>query len=410
MKNPFKTKKPIKHKYHVKNIFLFSFLKSIDALSWVYFKIFKKKNFDQNLLKNPKKILLSNIAHLGDVLISTSVIPILKQNYPNVKIGFVCSKTSKQIIENNPNIDKIYTLDHWYLNRSRKTFFKKLIHYYKTRKIAINQIKKDNYDLAIDLYYYFPNTIYLLHNAKIPIKIGYSSGGFKNFLNKSLPWIEQNKHVSFYLFDLLKILSINLGSMPIVKFELPLLKKEDQSQPKYQEIIKNLPDEYFLFHIGAGSDKKMWPSSKWRELAQKVTKEKKMKILFTGRGENESNIINQIIEDQTGIKDQISLINLSDKLDLSSLIEIIKKAKVVVCVDSLVLHLATALNIPTIVLCSNTNNPHHWVLKRENIIPIIKNSHPNTNYKKNMFKTYSALNKIEVKEVLNQMDSLIWKN
>ncbi|NGX29116.1 MAG: Lipopolysaccharide core heptosyltransferase RfaQ, partial [Candidatus Anoxychlamydiales bacterium] len=376
MKNPFKTK-PLKHKYHVKNIFLLTFLKTVDFVSWIYFKIFKnKKKFDQNLLKNPKKILLSNIAHLGDVVISTSVLSLLKKKYPNVKIGFICSSSSKQILENNPNIDQIYIVDHWYLNRSKISFLKKLISYYKTRKIAQEQIKKDNYDIAIDLYYFFPNSIYLINSTSIPIRIGYSSGGFKNFLTHTKPWVEQNKHVSFYLLDLLKTLSISISSYPIVKFELPSCKKENESEPKLPDIIKNLPDDFFLFHIGAGSDEKMWTLSKWRELTQKIDKDKKMKIIFTGKGTRESNLINEITQNQS------NLYNFSDKLDLSSLIEVIKKAKLVVCVDSVVLHLATALNVPTIVLCSNTNNHHHWVMKRENIIPITKNLSPNLNYKK----------------------------
>ena len=400
MKNPFKTKKSVKHKYHVKNIFLFSFLKTVDFVSWIYFKLFKaRKKFDQNLLKNPKKILISNIAQLGDVLISTSVFSILKQNYPSVKIGFICSSTSKQIIENNPNIDKIYTVDHWYLNRSKKSFLKKLFQYYKTRKTTIKQIRNDNYEIAIDLYYYFPNCIYLFYLAKIPLKIGYSSGGFKNFLNKSLPWVEQNKHISFYLFDLLKTLSIKQKSTPIIRYELPFVKKEDLSQ-KYQKIIDTLPDRYIIFHIGAGSDQKMWPISKWQELTQKVTKTNKEKIIFTGKGEKEFFLINQIIENQK------NAISLSDKLPLSFLVEIIKKAKLVVCVDSLVLHIASSLNVPTVVLFNGMNNHNHWALKKENLIPIIKKSPTKT---KNIFKTFNDLHKIEVNDVLKQMDNLIWK-
>ncbi len=36
----------------------------------------------------PKSILLSNTAQLGDLVLATSLLPLLKQAFPEIKIGF----------------------------------------------------------------------------------------------------------------------------------------------------------------------------------------------------------------------------------------------------------------------------------------------------------------------------------
>src|SRR3974377_1282456 len=55
----------------------------------------------------PRRILVSNIAHLGDVLNATAVIPALRNAFPQAEIGFLTSSWARAIIENNPEIKYI---------------------------------------------------------------------------------------------------------------------------------------------------------------------------------------------------------------------------------------------------------------------------------------------------------------
>ena len=46
-------------------------------------------------------ILLVNSAHIGDLIISSNLIKIIKDNYPESQISFIVSSWSKIVIEDN---------------------------------------------------------------------------------------------------------------------------------------------------------------------------------------------------------------------------------------------------------------------------------------------------------------------
>lgn len=378
---------PLTGKYLVKNFGLILFLKTIDfCTSHVFF--FRKK---QGAIKQ-KKILLSNIAHLGDVVISTAILPVIKKKFVDCKIGFLCSSVSSELLMNHPYIYKVHIVDHWKLNRSGNSFFKKFLIYIHSRSKVIKEIRNENYDVAIDLYTYFPNTIYLLWKSGIKKIIGYTSAGFGNFLDCKLDWTNQDKHVSSYHFELVKFLGITEEYHHYMKMTLPVFSsKEDKIM---------LPDNYFLFHIGAGDEKKMWNLNKWKQLTQILVKKGK-NIIFTGKGIAENNQINEIVSCHE------KCLNLCNKLNILELMDVINRAQCIVCSDSLVLHLSTVLNKLTFVIFCGINNYHHWVLNKNNIHPIL----PKTLdcipcYKKNGCDTMDCLKTIHVEDVLHKMGSV----
>ncbi|NGX64103.1 MAG: Lipopolysaccharide core heptosyltransferase RfaQ [Candidatus Anoxychlamydiales bacterium] len=419
-KNSFNNQ-PLRGKYLVKNFWLYCFLKVVDLFSFIYFSFLKfltprsmrerklKKN--ENLLKRPKKILLSNIAHLGDTIIATWILPILKQIFPNASIGFICSSSSKEILENNSYIDKIYFVDHWKLNRSKKHLFQKFLKYFRSRKQAIKDIKKEKFDIAIDLYYSFPNSIHFFYKSKIPVRIGYSSAGFENFLTCKNIWANKNQHVISYHLDLLKFLKIdpkvfqNASITPYIY--LPSSAKKITINNSKTENF-DLNEGYIVCHIGAGSRKKMWNLSKWKDLTAKLLNDDH-KIVFTGKGDFENTFINEVIETQDSLK-KANCINLCDKINYLKILKILKNARVVICVDSFILHLATALDVLTIVIYCGINNFHHWVFKKSNVIPIVKKLCCSPCYMKNGCETMACLNNIEIDEVLKKMEMFSWKS
>ena len=57
---------------------------------------------------NDKKRLLFCLPEsAGDIFLSTSLLPSLKENYPDFDIYFACKKQYKDILKNNPYIHKV---------------------------------------------------------------------------------------------------------------------------------------------------------------------------------------------------------------------------------------------------------------------------------------------------------------
>jgi ADP-heptose:LPS heptosyltransferase len=343
----------------------------------------------KRLLKKeaPKKILLSNIAHLGDVVIATSVLPVLKKAFPDAKIGFLINSKSYPVLKDHPLVDKVHFFDHWKISREPFSLWTKIKRHFKTYHEALHEIKEEGYDVAIDLYFYFPNSISLFWRANIAKRIGFQSGGLKNLLTDAVVFENKDQYVSKYYLELLSFLPIEEKYFSILK---PTLPSCEEGQ---------LKGKYILMHMGAGSDLKRWPLEKWRKLTQKLTDDGYI-LIFTGRGREEKDNIDWVT------KGFLNIFDFCDKLSFSQLQTVVKRAGIVVCVDSVVSHLAGAYDVSAIILFSGINNYHHWTPPKANIFPVSKELECAPCYKRRGCIHMNCLRDIDVAEVLDKVKNI----
>src|SRR3989338_9782191 len=109
-----------------------------------------------------KKILIIRNDKIGDLVTSTPVFRELRKNFPIAKIIFISSKSAKQIVEKNKNIDEILIADY------PPTNYKNFISYVNLIKI----LKKEDIDVGIDLRGSIFNILFL-YLLKVKYKVGY---------------------------------------------------------------------------------------------------------------------------------------------------------------------------------------------------------------------------------------------
>ena len=328
---------PLCGKYLVRNRLLNLFLKSFDLF-------FPKSRKSQ--LGFPRRILLANWAHLGDVVIATSVLPALKKAFPETEIGFLVSSLAVPILENHPLIHHLHVIDHWKLNRAPLALGQKFVRYRKMKQRVIKEIQALKYDVGIDFRFHFPNAIPILWKAGIPVRIGYTSGGFGRLLTHPFDWCDKKQPIASYHFDLLREFGVEKDSL------LPQLVSTDSVIFPFQ-----LPAKGFLiFHVGPPSSrgwKKSWESIKWRELTNRIT-ESGRAIIFTGSGEKERRSIEDICQ---GL---VPTINACGLLSWHAWVALIEKSEGVVTVDTAAGHVASTFQKPTIVLFCGINEIRQW--------------------------------------------------
>lgn len=337
-------KSPLKGKYLVQNPLANFFLRCVDrALSLIFFR-------RRRIVRpNPAKILIANLAHMGDVLMMTSLAAVLKQFYPEARIGVVVGSWSLPIVKGHPLIDFIHTVDHWKLNRSPLPIWKKILHYRSTRRNALREIGEQSYDVAIDSYPFFPNAISLLWKAKIPVRIGYISGGFGPLLSDPVVWETLHRHFIYSYEPLLQ----KMGIAPMVaRAHLrPSLPTSGQSSSlllrKYALQSKN----YIVIHMGTGNPLKQWPLEKWREFVKKL---EGIPLVFTGKGRTEREAAEKVSDSLSGC------INLVDRLSWEEYLIILKQGSCLVGVDSLAGHAASVLETPSVIIRSGMTHPEEW--------------------------------------------------
>lgn len=58
-----------------------------------------------------KKIIVTFLMHLGDLVLTTPFLHALRQAAPGADITYLVDEKLKEIVEYNPNIDHVWTID-----------------------------------------------------------------------------------------------------------------------------------------------------------------------------------------------------------------------------------------------------------------------------------------------------------
>lgn len=304
------------------------------------------------LTANPGKILVCNQAHIGDVIWASSALPVLRAAFPQARIGFLVHPASTVVLTGNPYVEWVHNFEHWKLNRRRTSFLQKLKSHLRSRSRAIREVKAVGYDLAIDLYPYFPNSIPLLFTARVPLRLGWTSGGFGGLLTHALDWEEAHEH----MVDChKKLLATILACRKHTELARPELYCSKAISEKWEKVMAehSIPRVYVTFHIGVGAVHRRWPEENWRKLA-KLCLDSGWSIVLLGHGEDEEKACTRIAHLSGAIFD------LSGKLTWPLMAEAIGRSRLLVGLESASSHIAAARDVRAVCIYSGISHPSIW--------------------------------------------------
>jgi len=225
------------------------FLLLIDFIGYILFfwKKFKK------IPKNPQKILVIRLEHIGDMVLTSNFIYHLKKCYPKSEVTILCKNQTKLIAKMIKGVDEVLTLNVPWSARD------KVINYKTLLKFCIRNFKK--YDLGFDLFFDSRNIV--LGNFLSKYLCGSGIRGFGFLLNHKIKWENKTKHIVSRQLDLLKSLNFKLIekniSLNINSKKLILFKKKLNHY--------NLNNKkYSLIQMSAGSSARELPLTFWSKL------------------------------------------------------------------------------------------------------------------------------------------------
>ena len=118
-------------------------------------------------MQNLNKILIIQTAFLGDVILTTPLIPAIKKIMPSGKIDFLTIPGSVNILENNPGINEIIIFD----KKGRDRGLRGLINTGK-------RLAQTGYDLCVTPHRSL-RSAYLSYASKAQTRIGFDSSAFR---------------------------------------------------------------------------------------------------------------------------------------------------------------------------------------------------------------------------------------
>lgn len=350
----------------------------LSALEYVLF--FRKS-------KNPKNIVIYKLGNIGDVVCAMPAIYAIKENYPKSRITLLTSPGRMGAVGAKDFLDGVSYLD------EIKSYHSEDISGFSKILTLVRTLKKENYDLFIQLPDDWANSRVLLRNMLFARLIGVKSAfGFRLRTSN----IFKKAQVDFTLRDtesvaLLKLLAKNKIVSGEVKFEFP---GTIFTEFGIDSGIANLRKENGIavgVCMGGKTEDKRWPEEKFCEVLTRLGRRRKIVVIFFGAPAEAHSV--DIAAKKCGIK----YINFAGR-PIRESIAAIKQTDMFLTNDTGPMHVAAAFKIPVVALFSIRTVLGAWFPYGENNICLYRR-HLNCDYSKESC-IKSGINAISADEVV----------
>lgn len=337
------------------------------------------------------RILLTRTDRIGDVVLTTPAIKMIRLKYPDAHIAFMVRPYAKDIVEGNPYLNEVITYDKYGKHKSLLG----------TAKFVYG-LRKKKFDLAI--MFHPTNRVHLIaFLAGIPRRIGFDRK-LPFLLTERIPHLKQKgeKHEIEYTLDLLRPIGIvaKNGEMSIS------LKKRDL------EKAKRMLDEYHVgsgipliaVNPGASCPSKRWPPEKFAALCDNLAKMFRVRILIVSDKANEGPA------NAVANKMRHEPVNLAGKTTIGELASLLSKCSLFISNDSGPVHIACALKIPVISIFGRGDpglSPKRWGPTYEKSAVFHKDAGCNPCLAHNCTLGFRCLEAITPEEVLSAAQKLL---
>jgi len=287
-------------------------------------------------------ILITPLVGMGDTLMTTPALRVLKQHRPDCHITyFTLSPANHELLKNNPFIDSL-----WYYPAKSVGFFKGPLHILKYfyGKFSTSLTFYPANRLAYNLFG-------LLSGA--PLRIGhmYLNSNFSqgNWLKNKTIREDPALHCVEENVKLLSYLGISCEKKDIPAMEIFLSPEEKEKARCLRE--KFTGGTIVGVHAGTSTfknqDKRRWPKEHFVQLINRFPD-----FQFVLFGTKEENETNSFIVSNVDKKDRVFV---SNNFPLRETVAMIGGCNAFVSNDSGLMHIAAAMNVPTLVFLGPTN-------------------------------------------------------
>ena len=274
------------------------------------------------------RILVVKLNHLGDTLIMTPALRLLRQRFPQAWIDVVVRAGCEAVLEGNPDVSQIITVPGW---RALATVLRRRYEY------AFDLSNSDRAKLLV----LASGAQYRAINAR------YDVHGWRKEIFNRPSWFDwRREHMVLRDF---RTVADTLGA-EAVPGPLYLNTEADVETP---------PPPYAVIHPTSRWAFKQWLPERWAAVADFLGSQGLKVVLSTGPGENGSGIQSKAIHSRT-----------EGRMSLRQLGRLIRGARLFLGVDTVAMHIAAAVQTKTVVLFGPSSEwswypwqaPHQLVL------------------------------------------------
>lgn len=295
------------------------------------------------------KILLIPKGYLGDVVLTSPVFEALKESNPSSHFTVMVPPSFAEFVRRDPFVDDVLVFD-------RRGEFSG----YRGLRAFAERVRSCGFSRAYS-FQSSPRASLLLWLAKVPERIGYSGGLgsplYTRRVTKSMRCHEVVRNLELVQDSLSGEVAREFemltrpGLAPVTsRFSLrvPTIEPEDLSGTVGAIVEGGSP--YVVLSPGSAWETKRWSARGFREVAEALIAQG-LRVVIVGAPDDRE--VCEIAS--TGFGDTGAVRNLCGRTSLLELVYLIQGAQGLVCNDSLAMHIASATQVPTVVIYCATS-------------------------------------------------------
>jgi ADP-heptose:LPS heptosyltransferase len=211
---------------------------------------------DKNL-----KVLFIRYERIGDLIMATSLIRAIAKTLPGGKIDVLATPTTAPVLENNPYVGKVLTLE----RRSARSYL-----------AIMKRLRRERYDVMVDGRInnppIFTSTPLLMLAGRAPLRVGAGGERRPRIYNVSVPEYVRSEHY----IDGSKQLAVPFGIRPDAIDWQPEIVLSDDERRRAEESWREAADllatysgpptgitKRLLVNLSASEPKRRWPDGKF---------------------------------------------------------------------------------------------------------------------------------------------------
>jgi len=328
-------------------------------------RISKCRKKSGQIWPTPRSILLIQLDHLGDAVMTAAILPALRRHWPDARIEVLAAPWNREVFDNCDEIDRVHVSS---VNRFARSWRP---HWPLALVLWGLRLRHTRFDLGIDVRGEFPFAA-VLWLAGVKQRVGWDCGGGGFLLTDSAKFVAGRPEMQSRM-ALLKLIGVEPPQGLLLKepwFVPPaaaracvreklaatdLVKSQAANTRDDQNSYEFCYTPLLVLHVGAGTAAKRWPVMHWQELLGRVIVEYGARVVLVG-GHSDRVIARQMLDGKSwpGVNDWTGQLSV---VETAALIE---QADLMVGADSGPAHLAAAVGTPAIVLFSGTNRVRQW--------------------------------------------------
>ncbi len=309
------------------------------------------------------KILIIRLSSIGDVLLTTPVIKMLRDNYPQAQISYLVEDKAKDMVSHNPYLNQVFVFNKSKFKRIRQN--EGFLAAFRFILPLIKRIKSENFDLVLDLHSVFRSSLFSFL-ANTPRRIGFKKQ-LSSIVYTDRLTVEPGEHV---VDEYLKAL-IPLEIDPVVEEKDFSIATREKDSDYVDRLLRKLgvdcSKKIIAFNPATSSISKNWSEEKFAELGDQLNAKYDLQLLILGSAADQTKV-EKIIN-----KMKSRAFNLCGKTSLKELVEVIKRLDLLITGDTGPMHMAMAVKTPIIALFGPTSpnrfgpyQGNHLVIKSPN--------------------------------------------